>query len=303
MLKVAAKRFLYKILTSHLKGKLVISRLLDVFRTSSENDVVLLKNIFADLDIAQVNLEDRIRQLKFSGRTVSSHRGPMQTWLMEGEAPWRNISINPIVMPGMISDEEAQYYEYIGAFYEGLGEAIELGPWFGKSTRHIIRGLHKSPNFVNKTLHVFDDFVWRTWMDPYAPQHLRPPNHADFRPIFEEFVQGILADLTVKRARIADSDGNEHLPRIEWDGRPIEIMYIDCGRTTEVNEGWFEVFSSRFIPDMTLLIMQDWRTHRERPRLSYNQTLWFTISHPEMELVHELQNGGIATFLYRGKQA
>ena len=228
----------------------------------------------------------------------------MEKSLMEDRAPWRNISVNPIVIPGMITDEEAQYYEYIGALYEGHGEAIELGSWLGKSTRHIIRGLHKSSNFANKTLHVFDDFVWRSsWMDAYAAKDLCPPNHADFRPIFEQFVREILSDLTVKRGQLADYDGNEHLPRIEWDGRPIEIMYIDCGRTTEVNEGWFEIFSPSFIPDMTLLIMQDWRTHRERPRLAYNQTLWFTMAHPEMELVHELQHGGIATFLYRGKQA
>jgi hypothetical protein len=51
---------------------------------------------------------------------------------------------------------------------------------------------------------------------------------------------------------------------------------------------------------MTLLIMQDWRAHRERPRLSYNQTMWFTTGPPEMELIHEVSNGGLAAFLYRG---
>ena len=89
--------------------------------------------------------------------------------------------------------------------------------------------------------------------------------------------------------------------QIEWDSRPIEIMYIDCGRTAQVNEGWFKVFSPRFIPDVTLLIMQDWRTHRERPRLNYNEMLRFTAAHPEMELIHEVRQGELATFLYHGK--
>ena len=38
-------------------------------------------------------------------------------------------------MPGMITDEEAQYYEWIGTFYQRAGAAIELGPWLGKSTK------------------------------------------------------------------------------------------------------------------------------------------------------------------------
>jgi hypothetical protein len=77
-------------------------------------------------------------------------------------------------------------------------------------------------------------------------------------------------------------------------------MYIDCERTLQANEGWFEIFSPSFMPDVTLLIIQDWGLHRERPRQSYNQTLWFTEAHPELELVHELREGNIATFLYRG---
>ena len=137
-------------------------------------------------------------------------------------------------------------------------------------------------------------------MDPAAPEQLRLPNHSDFRPFFESFVRDIQPDLIVSKARIVDFDGNEHLPRIQWKDQPIEVMYIDCGRTTHVNEGWFGLFSQSFISNVTLLIMQDWRHHRERPRRPYNETLKFTTSHPEMELIHEVSQGGIATFLYRG---
>ena len=88
-------------------------------------------------------------------------------------------------------------------------------------------------------------------MDQHAPEDLRFSNHANFRPLFEKFVADILPDLAVSTAKICNYEGNEHLPRIKWDGRPIEIMYIDCGRTIEVNESWFQVFSPSFIPDMT----------------------------------------------------
>jgi hypothetical protein len=93
------------------------------------------------------------------------------------------------------------------------------------------------------------------------------------------------------------------LPQIVWNGQPVEIMYIDCGRTLAVNEAWYKIFSPSFIPNVTLLVMQDWGLHRERPRRPYNQTLLFTNSHPDMELIHELSVGCVATFLYRAKPA
>jgi hypothetical protein len=78
------------------------------------------------------------------------------------------------------------------------------------------------------------------------------------------------------------------------------MIIVDCGRTIKANQGWYDIFSGSFIPDKTLIVMQDWRVHRERPRLAFNQTLEFTLMNPRMELVHEISDGGIATFLYRG---
>jgi hypothetical protein len=138
-------------------------------------------------------------------------------------------------------------------------------------------------------------------MDSCAPENLRRPNHTSFRDIFERFLKDDADHLQVSTAKIVDYEGNEHLPSIAWVAQPIEIMYIDCGRTFEVNEGWFRVFSPSFIPDVTVLVVQDWGTHRERPRLAFNQTLQFTNAHPEMELIHELSHGCAATFLYHNR--
>ena len=304
MLKESVKQLIYttlKPLSFDTRRRLAVWILDSIARASSEDDVAR-ENGFASLDLADVAIQDRIRHLKYSGHHVSSGRTtPIKKFVIDEKAPWRKIDVEPLAMPGMLQYEETQFYEYIGALYEGLGAAIELGPWLGKSTRHIIRGLKKSPHFNDKKLYVFDDFTWRkSWMDPEAPEDLRLPNHSDFRPLFESFVKDIKSDLIVSKARITDFDGNEQLPRIAWQNQPIEVMYIDCGRTIRANEGWFEVFSPSFIPNVILLIMQDWRHHRERPRRPYNETLKFTTSHPEMELVHEVSQGSIACFLYRG---
>src|SRR6185503_17755845 len=171
-----------------------------------------LENLFASLDLFQRNLEDHIRKIKLSGRSfpeipAGDGRATLQTWIMDDNAPWKVETVGPIAMPGMISDEEAQYYEYVGQLYEGKGEVIELGPWLGKSTKYIVRALVKNPRFAGKQLHVFDDFVWRSsWMDPYLPENERLPNHANFRPLFENFVRDELPHLNVARARIANYD-------------------------------------------------------------------------------------------------
>lgn len=79
------------------------------------------------------------------------------------------------------------------------------------------------------------------------------------------------------------------------------MMFIDCGRTYEANQAWYAAFSSSFIPGGTLLVMQDWRLHRELPFKWYNQTLNFTEAKGEaLLLIHELRDGGVGTFLFRG---
>ena len=145
----------------------------------------MLNRVRQRIALAEVKFCDRVRHMRHSGRIVASGRSsPLSTFVRDHRAPWRKMNVEPINMPGMITDEEARYYEYLGTLYEGRGAAIELGPWLGKSTRHIVRGLRKTPRF--KRLYVFDDFIWRSsWMDQYVSKDLRPPNHATFRDIFE----------------------------------------------------------------------------------------------------------------------
>jgi predicted O-methyltransferase YrrM len=70
----------------------------------------------------------------------------------------------------MISPEECKYYRWLGRFFTGAGAVVELGPWLGCSTVHILAGLERSPGFRDRRLHVFDDFVWRSsWMDRHLP--------------------------------------------------------------------------------------------------------------------------------------
>jgi hypothetical protein len=170
---------------------------------------------------------------------------------------------------------------------------------------HLAVALRAGLERSGRKVHVFDDFVWRSdWMDQYLRPHdpPKPGRYEDFQPIFEHFVSEVRGLLEVTKAKIADYDGNEWLPSVTWCGKPVELLVADCGRTVKANQSWYDVFSPSFIPDRTLVVMQDWRLHRERPRKAYNQTQLFTAMLPKLELVHETSDGGIGTFLYRGER-
>jgi hypothetical protein len=215
--------------------------------------------------------------------------------------PWAGEDLGECDVPGMVAPEECRYYLYLGRFYAGLGEVVELGPWLGRSTHYICHGLEGSPHFTGRKLQVYDDFVWRAaWMDDYVVPSDRPGDHADFLGLFEQYAGPIADSIDVQKRKIVTYDGNDGVEQLEWDGRPIEIIYVDCGRTFKANEAWWQIFEPAFLPGRTLVVLQDWATHREVPIQWYNQIkTWVDSKGPALQLVHELRHGGIATFLYR----
>jgi hypothetical protein len=222
--------------------------------------------------------------------------------IAESPAPWSRIEPGPCPIPGMINREEKQYYLYLGRYYQGRGAVVELGPWLGCSTFYIVEGLKPNPRFAGRPVMVYDDFVWRAdWMDEYVPADQRLPDGADFQPLFDRYTGPIREHVRAGKRRIAPLPDNAGIPELQWDGGPVEIMYIDCGRTFEANEAWYRLFSPGFLPGVTLLVMEDWRTHLQVPSPWYNQTRSFTESKGRaLQLIHEVSEGCLATFLYRG---
>jgi len=273
----------------------------------SSKDISLdeVNKLINKLELLQLGVEDFERMLK-------SPKAKVQNWenetgefnleyaIMDEQAPWLKMQPKHFNVPGMITNEEICYYHFIAKAYSGWGEIVELGPWLGHSTLHLAKAFSNNPHFKEKKLHVFDDFIWRSaWMDPLYFEPDRPQNHNDFRSIFERYAAEVLDLLIIYHGKFANYDGNEKLPFANWIDKPIEMIIVDCGRTLEANNGWFNIFSKNFVPNKTLIVMQDWRQHRERPRKFFNQTLEFTRRKPKLELIHEISDGGLATFLYR----
>ena len=220
--------------------------------------------------------------------------------VMQNAPPWEKNTHYSLRIPGMITNEEARYYSWLSKFYSAKGRIVELGPWLGASTIAIHEGLKNNPHFANEKLYVFDDFIWRkSWMDPYIEPKNQLPNHACFRHLFDRLTNRIANDLVVQQSRFALYDGNDNVPPMKWDKGDIEMIFVDCGRTIEANESWYSCLLHHFIPGTTLIVMQDWRLHRELPRKWFNQTELFTESKgSKLQMIHEVQDGGIATFLF-----
>lgn len=226
--------------------------------------------------------------------------------ILERRNPWALEEPPRFETPRMLTDEECRYYWYLSRFYSGCGECVELGPWIGYSTRLLVEALRRNSRFSGRRLRVFDDFVWRSeWMTPAIEDSglAAPSNHGSFRHLFEAQISGLEGLVEVNEGKLSDFDGNEALAPIRWTGEPIELLVVDCGRSLAVNEAWWRAFSGSFLPDRTLIVMQDWQCFKAVPERHWENTKIFTDSKAgALDLIHELVEGATGTFVYRGTQ-
>lgn len=278
-----------------------IAELLPVKLIEKLSDIALEIRI----QLQEIHRRKKARLDPFIEPSIYSDDGDsLSRLILEKDEPWRNITPARCCIPAMLTLAERQYLQYIGKFYEGKGEVVEVGSWLGGSTYYLVSGLTCNQNFKNKRLYVFDDFVWRSaWMDKWlVGTSLSPPkNHESFEKLFESQVGQILQKLEVSRGKLCDYDGNENLQKLQWIGKKIEIIFVDCGRSFEVNQAWWKIFSPYFIPNHTLIIMQDWQCYKRVPEIWWENTKIFTDSKFEsLDLIHELRDATLATFLFCG---
>ncbi len=259
-------------------------------------------------------LQERARQLDARARQAQGLEAfrsvddqPLKRSVLEQSEAWRALAIPVCPIPGMLTDAEKQYYLYITQFYRGWGSVVELGTWLGMSTFYLLTGLRQNPLFQGQVTCV-DDFVWRAtsmnkWLDGTA---IKSPNHFEsFQPLFEAGLAnaGLSEFVRAQRAKFADYYGNESLAPFKWSGGPIELCVVDCGRELHVNEAWYRELKPFFVEGKTLVVMQDWQNYKRVPEIHWEQTKRFTDGKPELDLIHEIRDGAVATFLYRSSSS
>jgi hypothetical protein len=129
---------------------------------------------------------------------ITSHDGAdeLVVSVLEDDPPWTQRGpAAACPSPSMLAEEERQYYEYVGRFYEGRGAVLELGAWLGCSTRHLVHGLRANPPFAGRRVHVFDAFVWHEYMREWFDGPERPAPGASFRALFDRFTADLAPHL------------------------------------------------------------------------------------------------------------
>lgn len=107
------------------------------------NNLKKLELITQHLTLLNDVVNDKIRKLIANKAEIPDIfsfdlKSKLGICVLEDYVPWSSAVIEDVDISGMISEEECRYYCYIGKFYSGKGEVVELGPWLGRSTFYIL---------------------------------------------------------------------------------------------------------------------------------------------------------------------
>lgn len=263
-----------------------------------ESNQIKLEDLAEKLSRAEqqvVDLNDSIRKVMSNSGNVHEIWGANS--VMDEHPPWQTTLIHRH-LPNMLSEEDGKYISWISKKIPENSSVLELGPWLGQSTQLLRENLNKS-----SSLDVVDDFIWRSaWMSPYVGDDLHHDDGSSFLSTFKRLNRNILNQIRIHEASIEQTAENKHIKRFDPPFKGgLEMVLVDCGRTFSLNETWWNLLKPHFIPNVTLIALQDFRTHREVPKQWWNQLdEWVKSKYHFLEQVHEVNSGGIASFVFKG---
>ncbi len=185
-------------------------------------------------------------------------------------------------IPAQISTGEAHYlYWLMMQGYMGAGEVVELGSWLGRSTSVLAAGL-RDAGFDRKVISR-DAYRWGGETDN-RKSGLNLRHSDDFHPHFLRYTKPLRDWIESRRASFL---------KLEWPAdRPVEILFFDGPKTTQVISSSLATFAPAFIPGCTLLVLQDYQHS-----LSYELPLAIHNLGDKLTLRHMIQTGGTVSFL------
>lgn len=145
----------------------------------------------------------------------------------------------------MLCDEEVRLLEYIGSTYQSIGEIIDAGAFVGGSTISLAKGLLRAGKVAK--IRSFDLFVAGEF-EGNCELINAPGKGSSFRHIYDENISQYSAMIEVNQGDICKFDFN----------RPIEILFLDCLKASEVNDFIVPNLFSKLIPGKSIVIQQDY---------------------------------------------
>jgi hypothetical protein len=171
------------------------------------------------------------------------------------ERHWRNIELPPDVLavPSMLSvDERRLLFSLARDSFSGAGAIVDAGCFLGGSTLALGSGLLANPSAGRVAIDSYDMFL----LDEYMLKHYadaatagqRKPGES-CRDLFDGNISSISSIVRVHHGDIRE---------IGWDGRPIEILFLDILKAPNTNDRVVREFFPALIPGRSVLVQQDY---------------------------------------------
>lgn len=158
-------------------------------------------------------------------------------------------SRGPMAVRSMLSAYElALLYALAKDSYTGAGEIIDGGPLLGLSTYAMARGLAANERRLSKQhrIYSFDLFLARDmgW-------HVEGSDSGAGSVLdrFLEINREYLDSISISAGDLLD---------MRWDGRPIEVLFIDVAKTWDLNSWTLRSWYPALIPGRSIVVHQDY---------------------------------------------
>lgn len=154
---------------------------------------------------------------------------------------------------GMITPSERAYLYWYGKhLFSGKGEIVDLGCWLGSTTISLAMGLeHNNHARLNRFIHSYDEFVWRSYMDSGAKGTNLEGKYQPGDSFLHEFERRTCRWQHCIKACPGD------LAKVGWHGGTIEFLLIDAMKSWESASGVLRNFFPALMPGCSIILHQD----------------------------------------------
>ncbi|MEL7467039.1 MAG: class I SAM-dependent methyltransferase [Pseudomonadota bacterium] len=173
--------------------------------------------------------------------------------------PWLadalTVPEDALTVPTMLSDEESAFLYWLTRDYAiGAGAVIDLGCFVGGSTARLAAGVRDGGR--DTLVHAYDRFTIQ------AEQKKRYLYPAGVRPFPGESMIGAVKELLRGWQDIVRLHPGEILEKT-WNDRPIEILFIDAGKTPAAADWIAEQYMPHLIAGRSVVVQQDYQHWRQ----------------------------------------
>jgi hypothetical protein len=163
------------------------------------------------------------------------------------------ISQEALQFPAMLGEEERRVLAYLASnLASEKGKIVDLGCYLGGSTRALTDGVRQADLALDPDDPIvvsYDLFRANQFMVDHSLKHFGIGVGEPFQPIFRQLlgenaplVREVAGDILWQR----------------WDGRPIDLLFVDILWTWEINQHVISQFYTALVPERSVIAHQDY---------------------------------------------